>query len=71
MSSIDAAMSAPGGQKKGIDPLPIAASLWASTHAIEPAAAGETEKPTKLSAEQAAIGRLNNETKPIVRPEAP
>jgi hypothetical protein len=55
---------------KGIDPLPIAASLWARTHAIEPAAAGPTEKSAELNAKQPALEPLNNETKPIVRPEA-
>jgi hypothetical protein len=57
-------------ETKGIDPLPIAASLWACTHAVEPAAAGEPEKLTKLNGKPSAIGHPNNETKPIVRPEA-
>jgi hypothetical protein len=54
---------------KGIEPLPIAASLWARTHAIEPAAAEPTERPAELNAKQPALESLNNETKPIVRPE--
>jgi hypothetical protein len=49
-----------------IDPLPIAARLWASTHAIE----GETETLSELNGTRPAKGQLNNETKPIVRPEA-
>ena len=56
-------------QKKGIDPLPIAARLWARTHAIDTASAGDSEMPVKFNGKRAAKGDLNNETKPIVRPE--
>jgi hypothetical protein len=65
--------------KQGIDPLPIAATLWERTHAVDTAAAelaGNLNDPTKLNEEHpayrfgAAIQHQNDETKPIVRPEA-
>ncbi len=66
-------------QTRGIDPLAIAARLWAVTHAAEGADAGiETDRPSKgrtrlygqhLGSGDGARARLeNNETKPI-RPE--
>jgi hypothetical protein len=65
--------------KQGLDPLPIAAALWDRTHAVDPAAAelaGDMNEPTKLNGEHladgfgAAIQHQNDETKPIVPPEA-
>jgi hypothetical protein len=65
--------------KQGIDPLPVAAALWARTHAVEPSAvelACDMNESTKLNGEPlatgfgAAVQHQNNETKPIVRPEA-
>jgi hypothetical protein len=65
--------------KQGIDPLPIAAALWARTHAVDSAAVGlvgDMIGPTRLNGEQladgsgAAIQHQNDETKPIVPPEA-
>jgi len=64
---------------QAIDPLPIAAALWARTHAIDSIAAelaGDQNDPAKLNREHLANGfggaiqRQNDETKPIVRPEA-
>jgi hypothetical protein len=64
-------------QNQGIDPLPIAASLWATSHA-EPSAAAENaskvDGPTKLNGKHltngGAVRHQNSETKPIIRPEA-
>jgi hypothetical protein len=65
--------------KQGIDPLPIAATLWERTHAVDSAdaeLAGDMTEPTKLNEEHlangfgAAIQHQNDETKPIVPPEA-
>jgi hypothetical protein len=64
--------------KQGIDPLPIAAALWERTHAVDSAAAEtavDRSEPTTLDGEHLANGigavqHQNNETKPIVRPEA-
>jgi hypothetical protein len=65
--------------KQGIDPLPIAAALWARTHAVDSAAAelaGDINVPTKLNGEHladgfgAAVQHQIDETKPIVPPEA-
>ena len=64
---------------QGIEPLPIAAMLWARTHADVPAApdsSGNIGMPTKLNGSHLAGGpdpgmqRRNDETKPIVGPEA-
>jgi hypothetical protein len=66
-------------ENQGIDPLPIAASLWKRTHAgasAEADKASNVEKPTKLNGQYLANGRgtalqrQNDETKPIVGPEA-
>ncbi len=66
-------------KNQGIDPLPIAASLWERTHAVDSAAAelaGDTNGPIRLNGEHlangsgAAIQHQNDETKPIVRPGA-
>jgi len=65
--------------KQGIDPLPVAAALWARTHAVDSSAveiACDINRPTKLNGEPlatglgAAIQHQNDETKPNVRPEA-
>jgi hypothetical protein len=64
-------------ENQGIDPLPIAASLWDRTHAVDSAAAelgDHINGLTKLNGKQltngfgAAIQRQNDETKPTVRP---
>ena len=64
-------------QSQGIDPLPIAASLWDRTHAVaSPAAEGasDIDRPTKVNGRYVADGpgapvRQNDETKPIRGPE--
>jgi ERF superfamily len=59
---------------QGIDPLAIAATLWGKTHSVAPLAdlAGETELAANLNGKHvgAAVRVQNDETKPIVRPEA-
>ena len=71
-------------QSQGIDPLGAAAMLWARTHAVEPTSAAEMVNDRDQSAginphlngrhfdkeAAAADRRQNNETKPIVPPEA-
>jgi hypothetical protein len=64
-------------QSQGIDPLAIAANLWANTHAAEPAAAdvvGETDRPTNAlfngNETSGVAWPQNSETNPIPRPEA-
>src|SRR6516165_10214714 len=61
-------------QKQGIDPLVIAASLWAKTHAATPTTGlgDDTDRPANVNGgNSGAVARLqNNETKPILRPEA-
>jgi hypothetical protein len=60
--------------KQGIDPLAVAAALWARTHAVELAC--DIKRTTKLNGEPLATGfgpaiqHQNDETKPNVRPEA-
>ena len=46
-------------QSQGIDPLPIAASLWDRTHAVAPPAAegaGDMDRPTKVNGRYVADG---------------
>jgi hypothetical protein len=60
-------------QKQGIDPLVVAASLWAKTHAATPTGlAADIGRPANVNgSDSGAVVRLQNgETKPIVRPEA-
>jgi hypothetical protein len=66
-------------ENQGIDPLPIAASLWVRTHTVDSTAAelaNLTSGLAKFNGKQfakgfgAAIQPQNDETKPIVRPEA-
>jgi hypothetical protein len=64
-------------QSRGIDPLSIAASLWQTSHAVAPDAAENASTvhgPTKLNGARPtngpAVRHQNNETKPIVGPEA-
>jgi hypothetical protein len=64
-------------ENQGIDPLPIAAGLWERTHAVASATAenaSNVDRPTKLNGKHRTIGAAtrdqNNETKPIVGPEA-
>jgi hypothetical protein len=56
-------------QKQGIDPLVVAASLWAKTHAATPATglADDTDRPANVNgSDSGAVARLqNSETKPI------
>jgi hypothetical protein len=63
-------------ENQGIDPLPIAASLWDGTHAVNSAAAelgDHINGLTKLNGKQLASGlgdaiqRQNDEAKPTVR----
>jgi hypothetical protein len=65
-------------QTKGIDPLPVAAALWAVTHDVDPVhgevstvvnAPGASNGRSRLNGAQVPRGQ-NNETKPICRPEA-
>jgi len=58
-------------QKQAIDPLVVAASLWAKTHAATDLAA-EIDRPANVNgSDSGAVVRLqNDETKPILRPEA-
>jgi len=57
-------------QKQGIDPLVIAANLWAKTHATTGLAA-EIDRPTTVNGSDfsAVVRHQNDETKPILRPE--
>lgn len=68
-------------QNQGIDPLPIAATLWATTHAVAPDEAniaGDRDQLAGINgkligrhfSDGAGLGGQNNETKPILRPEA-
>jgi hypothetical protein len=61
-------------QRLGIDPLAIAAALWAKTHSVASLAnpAGYTDLAANFNGKQvgAAVGSRNDETKPILRPEA-
>jgi hypothetical protein len=66
-------------QNRGIDPLPVAAAHWKQTHVGEPI---ETEIASAIDASAringvhvtgelvAALRGQNDETKPILRPEA-
>jgi hypothetical protein len=61
-------------QKQGIDPLVIAASLWAKTHAATPTTglAADIERPANVNgSDSGAVVRLQiDETKPILGPDA-
>jgi hypothetical protein len=70
-------------QNQAIDPLIVAATLWARTHAVAPAEAaivGDRDRSAGINTTlngrhigngaAAADRRQNNETKPIVPPEA-
>ena len=61
-------------QKQGIDPLVIAASLWAMTHAATPTTglAADIERPANVNGSNSgAVVRLQiDETKPILGPDA-
>jgi hypothetical protein len=61
-------------QKHAIDPLGIATSLWAKTHAAIPTMglAADIDQPANVNgSDPGAVVRLqNDETKPILRPEA-
>jgi hypothetical protein len=61
-------------QKQGIDPLVVAASLWAKTHATTPtiSLAAEINWPADVNGSDsgAVVRHQNDETKPILRPEA-
>ncbi|WP_324398846.1 ERF family protein [Bradyrhizobium sp.] len=63
-------------QNQGIDPLPIAASLWARTHEVVSVAAemiGDIDVPTNVNGRNGPLPLVphqNDETKPIVVPEA-
>jgi hypothetical protein len=64
-------------QNQGIEPLPIATSLWERTHAVASPAtenAGDMDRPIKVNgryvADAPGAPHQNNETKPILPPEA-
>ena len=60
-------------EKQAIDPLLVAASLWAKTHAFASTATninGESAQPAKINGAGAAGWSQIDETKPILRPEA-
>jgi hypothetical protein len=70
-------------QNQGIDPLVVAATLWATTHAVAPAEAeivGDTDQSARINTRlngcpfgngaDVADRRQNDETKPIRGPEA-
>jgi hypothetical protein len=61
-------------QKQGIDPLVVAASLWAKTHAATPTTglAVDIDRPADVNgSDSGAVVRLQiDETKPILGPEA-
>jgi hypothetical protein len=61
-------------QRQGIDPLVIAAHLWAKTHAATPttALAADIDRPANVNGSDfgAVVRRQNDETKPILHPEA-
>jgi hypothetical protein len=60
-------------KKQEIDPLPVAASLWAKTHAFASAAInidGEGAQPAEINGAGAAGWSQNDETKPIFGSEA-
>jgi hypothetical protein len=66
-------------QTQGIDPLSIATNLWEKTHAVASTAtedAGDMDRSIKLNGHDVAeapgapVRHQNNETKPIVPPEA-
>jgi hypothetical protein len=58
-------------QRQGIDPLVIAADLWSRTHAVEQAAADVAgDRPIQFNGTTVAGPPQNDETKPILRPEA-
>jgi hypothetical protein len=54
-------------QSQGIDPLMLAADLWCRTHAAEPVAA---DGPIECNGATVGSPPQNNETKPILGPEA-
>jgi hypothetical protein len=58
-------------QSQGIDPLAIAAALWARTHAVASPAnpAADRDLAANFNGKQAAARVQNDETKPILRPE--
>ena len=60
-------------EKQEIDPLPVAARLWAKTHELASAATnidGEIAQPAEINGAGAAGRSQNDETKPIFGPEA-
>ncbi len=61
-------------EKQEIDPLPVAADLWAKTHEIAAAAnlAGDMDLAANFNGKHfdVAVPSKNDETNPILRPEA-
>jgi ERF superfamily len=61
-------------QKQGIDPLVIAASLWTKTHTAAPTTglAADIDRPANVNgSDSGTVVRLqDDETKPVIRPEA-
>jgi hypothetical protein len=56
-------------QNQGIDPLAIAASLWERTHTVAPLGTDTSLNGTRLNSDP-AVRHQNNQTKPIIAPEA-
>ena len=62
-------------EKQGLDPLPVAANLWAQTHAVAFVAGEKPNVDELISLNRipvtigSALGRQDNETKPISGPE--
>ena len=57
---------------RGIDPLPIAATLWERTHNAQPAdteLADNAEPKHAVNGSGASTPHRNDETKPILQPE--
>jgi hypothetical protein len=61
-------------QRQGVDSIPVAATLWGKSHAMASPAnlAGDVDLPAIFNGKQisAAVRIQNNETKPILPPEA-
>jgi hypothetical protein len=61
-------------EKQEIDPLPVAANLWSKTHEIASAAnlAGDRDLAANFNGKHVdvAVRMQNDETNPILRPEA-
>ena len=57
-------------QSQGINPLAIAAALWARTHSVVSSADRHLAANVNNKRASATVRMQNDETKPILRPEA-